>query len=74
MWLYIVMYSIVRFTLEFARGDNPIYAFGLTISQIISLVAFAAMILLAYPVWFRMPPRRHITDGGKDPDSEKKEK
>ncbi len=39
---YCMMYSVERFLVEFIRGDNPRLSFGLTISQEISLIIFAA--------------------------------
>jgi phosphatidylglycerol:prolipoprotein diacylglycerol transferase len=45
-------YGLIRFAMEFLRADNsPIY-FGLTISQVISLIALAACaIMLAVRAW-----------------------
>lgn len=47
--LYLVLYSLQRFFIDFFRGDNPIYLFGLTISQMMSIVVFlaGAFILIA---------------------------
>lgn len=44
---YCTLYSLKRFGIEFARGDNPRILAGLTISQVISL----AVILIAVPVF-----------------------
>ncbi|MFA6320761.1 MAG: prolipoprotein diacylglyceryl transferase [Candidatus Omnitrophota bacterium] len=41
---YCILYSSKRFIVEFFRGDNPRLFLGLTISQIISAVIFAAAI------------------------------
>ena len=46
-WLYVMMYAPARFILEFFRGDNPQVLFGLTISQVISIVAVVGAVLLA---------------------------
>lgn len=44
-----ILYSAVRFTVEFFRGDNQSAAAGLTIPQIFSVAAFvAAAAILAY--------------------------
>lgn len=37
---YLLLYSIKRFFIEFWRVDNPIFLFGLTLFQIISIVLF----------------------------------
>lgn len=50
-WLYLVMYASARFVIEFFRGDNPKILMGLTISQVISIVALIAAIPLGYLVW-----------------------
>ena len=44
---YLILYSIARFIIEFFRGDNPHFAFGLTVFQIICLVIF----LVAVPTY-----------------------
>ncbi len=72
MWLYVVMYATARFALEFVRGDNLPVAFGLTISQVISLLALAAMVPLAYPVWLRGGTVRSGSGDGADSEGEKK--
>jgi phosphatidylglycerol:prolipoprotein diacylglycerol transferase len=72
MWLYVVMYATARFALEFVRGDNLPVAFGLTISQVVSLLALAAMVPLAYPLWFRGGARQPESGDGADPKGEKK--
>jgi len=45
-WSYLLMYSALRFGIEFFRGDNPGLLFGLTISQIVGIPLF----LLAFGV------------------------
>ncbi len=44
--LYLSLYSGQRFIIDFLRGDNPTYAFGLTISQFICVFIFAASMYL----------------------------
>lgn len=39
-FLYLLLYSIKRFFIEFWRGDNPIVFLGLTLFQIISIFIF----------------------------------
>ena len=44
-WLFVVMYSVLRFTVEFFRQPDPQLGFiigGLTMGQILSIVMFAA--------------------------------
>ena len=43
---YVVGYAVIRFGLEFLRGDNPKILLGLTISQLISVVVFAVGLTL----------------------------
>jgi len=43
---YCMLYSCKRFFIEFLRGDNPRMLFGLTMSQMISLVVFFAAVYL----------------------------
>lgn len=43
---YLVLYSILRFVVEFFRGDNPDFFFTLTISQFISCITFVAALIL----------------------------
>jgi len=38
--LYCVLYSLLRFLVEFLRGDNPLFMIGLTFSQAVSLAVF----------------------------------
>ncbi len=44
--VYLIAYSILRFVLEFFRGDNPDFFFSFTISQFISGVIFIAALFL----------------------------
>jgi len=44
--LYLVMYSIFRFFIEFLRGDNPSVAFGMTLPQVISASMFTVSVIL----------------------------
>jgi len=37
---YLLLYSTQRFFLDFIRGDNPAFYFGLTVSQIVSIFIF----------------------------------
>jgi phosphatidylglycerol:prolipoprotein diacylglycerol transferase len=50
-WLYLVLYSAARFVIEFFRGDNPALLFGLTLSQIIGILALIAAVPLGFVVW-----------------------
>ncbi len=59
-WLYVLMYAAARFIIELWRGDNPDILLGLTISQIISLVALAGTLPIGYYVWLarlKPPPK-----------------
>ncbi len=47
------MYSIFRFIIEFYRGDNPDWIFGMTISQIISIFVFSISTLLILKLKFK---------------------
>ena len=51
-WLYLVLYALVRFVIEFFRGDNPQIFMGLTLSQVIGVLALIAAVPLAYVIWF----------------------
>jgi prolipoprotein diacylglyceryltransferase len=44
--MFCVGYGVIRFTLEFLRADNTPAYWGLTISQVISLIAIAACLPL----------------------------
>lgn len=46
LFLYLMMYSVIRFLIEFLRGDNPAVLMGLTISQLISVVIFMTAAIL----------------------------
>lgn len=39
-FFYLILYSIGRVFIEHLRGDNPVFAFGLTFSQILSVAVF----------------------------------
>jgi len=39
-FLYLILYSSVRFAIEFLRGDNPVVILHFTMSQLISIVIF----------------------------------
>ena len=51
--LYLIAYSIIRFLLEFVRGDERQPLFGIDVAQGISLVLLAAG--LALWAWKRAP-------------------
>ncbi|RJP22877.1 MAG: prolipoprotein diacylglyceryl transferase [Candidatus Abyssobacteria bacterium SURF_5] len=42
--LYVLLYAPARFIIEFFRGDNPEVLLGMTISQVISLLALMAAV------------------------------
>ena len=50
-WLYLVLYAVARFIIEFFRGDNPPLLFGFTLSQLIGIVALIAAVPLGFLVW-----------------------
>jgi len=50
-WLYLVLYAAARFVIEFFRGDNPPLLFGLTLSQVIGILALIAAVPLGFVVW-----------------------
>lgn len=39
-FLYLMMYSVIRFFIEFLRGDNPSVLLWFTVSQVISIAVF----------------------------------
>jgi phosphatidylglycerol:prolipoprotein diacylglycerol transferase len=55
--LYLILYSIFRFLIEFVRGDNPLFLFSLTISQVISIFLF----LMGVFLWYRLKRERLIS-------------
>lgn len=56
MVLMMFGYAIHRFLNEMLRVDNEEAAFGMTLSQNISVAVFAAALVLAIIVWRRPPP------------------
>ncbi len=48
-WLFIAMYSVTRFAIEFLRGDNPrIFLHTFTVSQAVSLVLLPASLVMLF--------------------------
>jgi len=45
-FLYLILYSVFRFSIEFIRGDNMLVIMGLTFSQFISIIIFTAAAIL----------------------------
>jgi phosphatidylglycerol:prolipoprotein diacylglycerol transferase len=45
LFLYLVLYSLKRFFIEFLRTDNPVIFLGLTLFQIISIVIFCLALI-----------------------------
>lgn len=70
-WLYVAMYASARFAIEFMRGDNPDILLGLTISQIVSLSALAAILPIGYFIWFSTRGGSALSDGAGEPEGEK---
>jgi len=62
--LYLVSYPLVRFLIEFIRGDTRMGVLGLTMAQAISLVMLAAGVLL----WVALPAGRSTPIGERRPD------
>ncbi len=46
LFLYLILYSSIRFAIEFLRGDNSAILMGLTISQLISIAIFTTAVIL----------------------------
>ncbi len=66
-WLYVVLYAVARFAIEFFRGDNPPVFMGLTLSQVIGVLTLMGAVPLAYLVWFPVGCRtRADADSGGD--------
>lgn len=65
MWLYIVMYTSVRFVIEFFRGDNPAVLLGMTISQVISVLAIAAAAVAAFYMFSPIASKDTPTEAGR---------
>lgn len=53
--LYLIIYPIGRFLLEFLRGDERLHFLNLTVAQVISLVLFITGLIL----WFSLQGKRH---------------
>ena len=52
-FLYLIFYSVFRFSIEFLRGDNMLAIMGLTFSQAVSIVIFATAVIL----WKTIPSK-----------------
>ena len=65
MALMMVAYPVTRFLIERLRNDEPRMVFGLTISQAISVVVFAAG--LAYWAYLRTLPKGRYADAAVRP-------
>ena len=63
-WLYLILYAVARFFLEFVRGDNLPFLFNLTISQVVSLLALFAALPLGYFVWHSKRSEQRSSGGG----------
>jgi len=60
--LYLILYPLGRFLLEFWRGDERLQWLGMNVAQEISLLILAAGIL----IWFLLPGnRQQTTDDGR---------
>jgi phosphatidylglycerol:prolipoprotein diacylglycerol transferase len=53
LFLYLILYSCIRFLIEFLRGDNPAVLMGLTISQVISVI----VLVTAGILWKTIPSK-----------------
>ena len=51
--LYIVLYGVIRFLLDFLRGDDLLYVFGFTVSQLISVFFIIVMTVTFIFLYFR---------------------
>jgi phosphatidylglycerol:prolipoprotein diacylglycerol transferase len=67
IWLYLVLYAVARFVIEFFRGDNPRILMGLTISQVIGVLVLIAAVPLGYVLWFSSARERALEDAGGKP-------
>ena len=54
--LMFIFYGIARFFIEFLRDDNPIEFYGLTISQVISVIIMIPLGLVLMVVFAKMKP------------------
>jgi len=55
-WLYVLLYGVSRFVVEFYRGDERGMLYGLSTSQVVSLVA----VPIAAVTWRRLRGQAHI--------------
>jgi phosphatidylglycerol:prolipoprotein diacylglycerol transferase len=62
--LYVILYAPTRFGIEFFRGDNPEVLMGLTISQVVSVLALAGAIAVGAFLYF--------SKRGENPQDEKR--
>lgn len=53
LFLYLILYSAFRFSIEFLRGDNMLTVMGFTFSQAVSIAIFAAAVIL----WKTIPSK-----------------
>jgi phosphatidylglycerol:prolipoprotein diacylglycerol transferase len=56
-------YGLIRFAMEFLRADNPPIYFGLTLSQVISLICLAACGILLAAHACKSRPRTEVQTG-----------
>ena len=62
--LYIMLYSILRFFLEYFRGDYGTLAFGLKSAQLTALAGFAGALL--FFIYFSIRYRDDAKEEGKN--------
>ncbi len=63
---YLIVYGAGRFVLERFRGDNPIFLFGCTLPQVIS-IGFILFASLSYFVYFRHIPPVRVNEETRNP-------
>jgi len=65
-WLFIAMYSLTRFAIEFLRGDNqPVFRGVFTVSQAISLLLLPTSLVMLFVLWTRGKRKAESGSPGK---------
>ena len=59
MVMFLLFYPIHRFFDEMLRNDTPPVAYGMTLSQNVSILVFVSAILVCLWMW-RQPALKHV--------------